>query len=92
MVPTHSVLGRHIIEYLVEAEFDVGCSNHLDYDKGGRSRGGVGHAFGFVYHRIMADALIPTVQSGPSLRDQVTAIHIGGLNKRLVGPAGRRRL
>ena len=61
VVPTHSELGRHLIEYLVEAEFDVGSSKYLDYDKGGRSRGGVGHAFGFVYHRIMTDALIPTV-------------------------------
>ena len=61
MVPTHSVLGRHIIEHLVEAEFDVGCSNYLDPDRGGRSRGGVGHAFGFVYHRVMTDGLIPTV-------------------------------
>lgn len=61
MVPTHSALGRHLIEYLVEAEFDVGSSKYLDYDKGGRSAGGVGHAFGFVYHRIMTEALIPTV-------------------------------
>ena len=60
-VPTHAGLGRHIIEHLVEAEFDVGSSNHLDYDKGGRSRGGVGHAFGFVYHRVLTDGLIPTV-------------------------------
>lgn len=60
-MPTHSPLGRHIVEYMVEAEFDVGCSRFLDYDKGGRSRGGIGHAFGFVYHRIMNSGVIPTV-------------------------------
>ncbi|MEX2431677.1 MAG: extradiol ring-cleavage dioxygenase [Dehalococcoidia bacterium] len=60
-VETHSALGRHLIEYLVEAEFDVGCSRFLEYDKGGRSQGGVGHAFGYVYHRIMTDGFMPTV-------------------------------
>ena len=60
-VPTHSALGRHLIEYLVEAEFDVGCSKFLDPGRGGRSQGGIGHAFGYVYHRIMIDKLLPTV-------------------------------
>ena len=59
--PTHSALGRHIVEYLVESEFDVGCSRFLDPDRGGRSQGGIGHAFGFVYHRVMTEAKIPTV-------------------------------
>ena len=60
-VPTHSALGRHLIEHLVEAEFDVGCSSFLDPHRGGRSQGGIGHAFGFVYHRLMTDKVIPTV-------------------------------
>src|SRR5687768_10359672 len=52
-VPTHAALGKHLIEYLVEAEFDVGRSSFLDPNRGGRSQGGIGHAFGFVYHRLM---------------------------------------
>ncbi len=60
-VPTQAALGQHLIEYLVEAEFDVGRSSFLDPNRGGRSQGGIGHAFGFVYHRLMKKALIPTV-------------------------------
>lgn len=58
--PAHSALGKHLIQYLVENEFDVGRSNHLDPARG-RSEGGIGHAFGFVYHRLMGDRIIPTV-------------------------------
>jgi 3-O-methylgallate 3,4-dioxygenase len=61
MVPTDSDLGRHLIEYLVEAEFDVGRSSFLDPNRGGRAKGGIGHAFGYVYHRLMNEGLIPTV-------------------------------
>jgi 3-O-methylgallate 3,4-dioxygenase len=61
VVPTHSALGRHLIEYLVEAEFDVGRSSFLDPNRGGRAKGGIGHAFGFIYHRIMTEGVIPTV-------------------------------
>ncbi len=60
VVPTDGALGRHLIEHLVESEFDIGRSNHLD-PKRGRSEGGIGHAFGFVYHRLMGDRVIPTV-------------------------------
>ncbi len=60
-VPTDSALGRHIIEYLVEAEFDVGRSSFLDPKRGGRARGGIGHAFGYVYNRLMTNGTIPTV-------------------------------
>lgn len=59
-VPTHSALGRHLIEYLVESDFDVGRSNFLDPARG-RAAGGIGHAFGFVYHRLMPEKRIPTV-------------------------------
>src|SRR5262245_8524724 len=58
--PTDSKLGRHLIESLVESEFDVGRSSHLDPMRG-RAEGGIGHAFGFVYHRLMGDRIIPTV-------------------------------
>ena len=60
-VPTDSALGKHLIEYLVESEFDVGSSSFLDPNRGGRSRGGIGHAFGYVYHRLMTQGIIPTV-------------------------------
>lgn len=59
-VPTSSALGRHLIEYLNEAEFDIGRSQFLD-PKRGRAEGGIGHAFGFVYHRLLGDQVIPTV-------------------------------
>ncbi len=61
MVPTHPALGQHMIEYLIESEFDVGTSKFLNPDKGGASQGGIGHAFGYVYHRLMTDKLIPTL-------------------------------
>ncbi len=61
IVPTDSGLGRHLIECLVEAEFDVGRSSFLDPNRGGRSKGGIGHAFGYVYHRLMTKGTIPAV-------------------------------
>jgi 3-O-methylgallate 3,4-dioxygenase len=61
IVPTSSSLGRHLIEYLVEAEFDAGRSSFLDSHRGGRAKGGIGHAFGYVYHRLMIEGIIPTV-------------------------------
>ena len=59
--PTDSALGRHIIEALMEAEFDVGQSSFLDPRRGGRAKGGIGHAFGYVYNRLMTGQTIPTV-------------------------------
>jgi hypothetical protein len=59
-VPVASGLGKHIIEFLVESEFDVGRSSFLD-DTRGRMQGGIGHAFGYVYHRLMTGKVIPTV-------------------------------
>ena len=60
-VATDSALGRHLIEYLVESEFDVGRSNFFDPSRGGRAKGGIGHAFGYVYNRLMTENIIPTV-------------------------------
>ena len=50
-----------MIEYLVESEFDAGHSRYLNPDRGGRAQGGIGHAFGYVYQRLMTQGNIPTV-------------------------------
>lgn len=57
--PGSPALGRHIIESLIEEGFDVGQSNRLP--RGTGYVNGVSHAFGFIYRRIMEDALIPNV-------------------------------
>ena len=61
VAPTDSVLGLHIIDRLMEAEFDVGTSKFLDPTRGRGEKGGIGHAFGYVYNRLMTEAIIPTV-------------------------------
>jgi len=60
-VPTSSALGRHMIEYLIESDFDVARSSFLAKKDEGRANGGIGHAFGYVYHRLMGDKIIPTI-------------------------------
>ncbi len=60
-VPTDSALGLHIIDSLMDAEFDVGTSKFLDPTRGRGERGGIGHAFGYVYNRLMTEGIIPTV-------------------------------
>lgn len=57
--PGHPGFGRHIIESLMEDEFDVGQSAKIP--KGSGYVNGVSHAFGFVYRRIMNDRVIPNV-------------------------------
>lgn len=52
-------LGRHIIESLMEAEFDIAQSAKLP--KGSGYANGIPHAYGFVYQRIMNDEVIPNV-------------------------------
>ena len=59
--PTDSALGLHIIDSLMDAEFDVGTSKFLDPTRGRGERGGIGHAFGYVYNRLMTEGVIPTV-------------------------------
>ena len=59
--PTDAALGLHIIDSLMDAEFDVGSSKFLNPDRGGRAKGGIGHAFGYVYNRLMTDGIIPAV-------------------------------
>jgi 3-O-methylgallate 3,4-dioxygenase len=57
-MPTSSALGRHIVEYMTEAEFDVARSSYLE---GGRAHGSIGHAFGYVYQRLITSKPIVTV-------------------------------
>jgi 3-O-methylgallate 3,4-dioxygenase len=52
--PVHAGLANHLIEALVEAEFDVSSANALPAGEG------EGHAFGFVHRRLMA-AAVPVV-------------------------------
>lgn len=54
-IPVHSELGEHIVDHLIDAGFDVASSRHLDNDMG------LGHAFGFIYGRIMNGKTAPMV-------------------------------
>ena len=51
--PVAHELGRYLIEYLVENEFDVAHSTRLPRERG------EGHAFGFVHKRLMRDKVVP---------------------------------
>jgi 3-O-methylgallate 3,4-dioxygenase len=53
--PVASDLGHHLIESLIDRDFDVAHCRYL------REGQGVGHAFGFVYRRIMEQKPIPTI-------------------------------
>jgi hypothetical protein len=52
-------LATHVIEALIESGFDVGQSTRLP--AGPQGSNSIQHAFGFVYRRIMRDAVIPNV-------------------------------
>jgi 3-O-methylgallate 3,4-dioxygenase len=56
--PTHAALGRYLIEALIEQGFDVAHTNHLPET---RHRGTIGHAFNFVYRRLMNNQVLPNV-------------------------------
>ena len=56
--PTDAALGEHLIEALIENEFDVTRSNKLPV---GRGDGAIGHAFYYVYRRLMDNKPIPSV-------------------------------
>jgi hypothetical protein len=56
--PTDAALGRHIIESMMELGFDVAHTNSLPK---GRREGHIGHAFNFVYRRLMDNQVIPNV-------------------------------
>jgi 3-O-methylgallate 3,4-dioxygenase len=53
--PVAADLGRHLIESLIEQEFDVSHSRKLPREDG------VGHAFAFIYQRIMQAHVPPHV-------------------------------
>jgi 3-O-methylgallate 3,4-dioxygenase len=57
--PGMPALGRHIIDELIEAEFDVAQMSRIP--TGPRGSHTIPHAFGFVYRRIMRDTVIPNV-------------------------------
>lgn len=46
-------LAEHLIRCLVVADFDVACSNEL------KPGVGIGHAFGFIYNRLVPSGRIP---------------------------------
>jgi 3-O-methylgallate 3,4-dioxygenase len=51
--PVAHELGRHLIDYLIEHDFDVSHSTKLPRERG------EGHAFGFVHRRLMDDRVVP---------------------------------
>lgn len=52
-------LGRHIIQKMMEKEFDVGTSKTLPSDGLEWSRDSLPHAFGFILRQIMKDRPVP---------------------------------
>jgi hypothetical protein len=52
-------LGRHLIGCLIEDQFDVAHSARLPGGRDGNHS--IGHAFGYVYRRLMHDEVIPHV-------------------------------
>ncbi len=57
--PGHPELGRHLIECLMDDEFDITQSRELPAGSGYNN--GIPHAYGFIYRRIMKDDVIPNV-------------------------------
>ena len=56
--PTDPVLGRYLIEALIEDGFDVAHSRTLPKEN---HEGAIGHAFHYVYRRLMNNEVIPNV-------------------------------
>ena len=56
--PTHAALGEYLIEALIKQEFDVARSSQLPV---GNHEGTIGHAFYYVYRRLMNNEVIPNV-------------------------------
>jgi hypothetical protein len=57
--PGQPDLGRHLIESMIEAGIDVAHSRQLP--AGRHAKHAIGHAFTFVYHRLMHDQVRPHV-------------------------------
>lgn len=53
--PVHTGLAGHLIEQLIDADFDVACADSIPAGQG------EGHAFGFVHNRLAAGQTIATV-------------------------------
>ena len=53
--PVDTALAQHLIERLVDAEFDIAVADELSEGQG------EGHAFGFVHHRLLHGADLPVV-------------------------------
>src|SRR5262249_15802989 len=58
--PGHPELGRHLIEKLMQREFDVAASARLPQSSSSNISG-LPHAYGFIYPRIMQDNFVPPV-------------------------------
>ena len=53
--PVDAMLGLHIIQHLMDHDFEVSHSRRLAREHG------EGHAFGFVHRRLMPDTIVPIV-------------------------------
>lgn len=53
--PVASELAGHLVQFLMDREFDVSVSKQLRFERG------EGHAFGFVHRRLMPHKTIPIV-------------------------------
>jgi hypothetical protein len=56
--PTDAGFGEYLIEAMVEEEFDVTRTNQMPE---GRRGGTIGHAFYYVYRRLMNNEVVPNV-------------------------------
>jgi hypothetical protein len=54
--PVAAGLALHLVEFLIEQEFDVACATRLP-----REQRGEGHAFGFVHRRLLGAQPLPVV-------------------------------
>jgi hypothetical protein len=57
--PTDAALGEYLIEAFIENEFDVARSSKLPPGRDGE--GAIGHAFYYVYRRLMNNVVTPNV-------------------------------
>lgn len=53
--PVNAQLARHLIDSLIDEEFDISCADRL------ADGYGEGHAFGFVHNRLLNGTVIPVV-------------------------------
>jgi hypothetical protein len=56
--PADATLGEHLIEALIDSEFDVTRTNQIPV---GSRNGTIGHAFYYVYRRLMFNEVTPNV-------------------------------